>query len=190
MSRNKFIEIATTYIKRDGIDSLLAWLDTTDFYTAPASTRFHNSFEGGLCEHTLNVWDNLCKLLRTYTDIKVSVETAAIIALFHDVCKADVYKTEMRNTKENGVWVKVPYYTFKEDFPFGGHGAKSVYLVQKHIKLTDEEAVAIMNHMGNEDGKYTCFDVYEKYPIAWLLHVADEAATVLDESEGKDNDNK
>lgn len=184
-NKSKFQEIANKYIKREGIGNLLAWLDQTDFYDAPASTRFHNSFEGGLCLHSLNVWTNLCKLLHPFNEIQTNVETAAIITLFHDLCKVNLYKVEMRNVKENNVWVQKPYYTVDEEFPFGGHGAKSVYLIQKHMKLTDEEAVAIMNHMGNEDGKYTVFSSYEKYPIAWLLHVADEAATILDEKRGE-----
>lgn len=189
-NKSKFLDIATKYIKRDGIGNLLTWLDQTDFYDAPASTRFHNSFQGGLCIHSLNVWKNYCTLLHSFNEIQTNAETAAIITLFHDLCKVNMYKVEMRNVKENNVWVQKPYYTVDEEFPFGGHGAKSVYLIQKHIQLTDEEAVAIMNHMGNEDGKYTVFSSYEKYPIAWLLHVADEAATVLDESRGKQNDNR
>lgn len=180
--REKFLEIYQKYILREGAGEFLDWLESTDFFDAPASTRYHGSFKGGLCQHSINVFEQLIRLLKAYKEIKTTGETAAIIALLHDVCKANCYKTEMRNAKQNGVWVQVPYYTFNEDFCYGNHGGKSVYLIGKHMKLTDEEAVAIQCHMGNEDGKYTVSNAYEQTPLAWLLHVADEAATYLDES--------
>lgn len=180
--KEKFLELYHKYIFREGADGFINWLESTDFFTAPASTRYHGSYQGGLCQHSINVFEQLIRLLKTYKEIKTTGETAAIIALLHDVCKADCYKTEMRNTKQNGAWIQVPYYTFQEDFCYGNHGGKSVYLIGKYMRLTDEEAVAIQCHMGNEDGKYTVSNAYEQNPLAWLLHVADEAATYLDES--------
>ena len=182
MYRKKFKEIYTQYIDRPGADKLMEWLDHSDFFTAPASTRFHGDHEGGLCEHSLAVWEELVRLLKVYPEIKVSAETAAIVSLLHDLCKIGCYKIEMRNKKENGLWRSVPTYVFQEDFCYGGHGSKSVYLAQKFIELTDTEAVAINCHMGFSDrgpGDYSLGNAYENFPLAWLLHVADESATYV-----------
>jgi hypothetical protein len=174
-----FTEIYTTHIKRDGSEDLLRWLDSTDFFTAPGSTRFHDSYSGGLADHSVNVFNELVRLLKAYPEIKTTAETAAIVTLLHDVCKAGCYKTEMRNRKnEFGQWEKYPVYTFKEDFPYGGHGSKSVYLIQKFMKLTDEEAVCINCHMGVENGNFAVNDAYRAYPLAFLVHTADMASTI------------
>ena len=183
-SREKFIKLFNEYIGRSGADELLEWLESTDFFDAPASTRFHGDHAGGLCEHSVHVWEELVRLLRAYPEIKVSAETAAIVSLLHDLCKIGCYKTELRNQKVNNVWVKQPVYVFNEDFCFGGHGSKSVYLAQKYIRLTDEEAVAINCHMGPWDrnpSDYSLGNAYEKYPLGLLLHWADESATFIRE---------
>lgn len=183
MSKEKFISLYRHFITRDGAEELLDYIESTDFFTAPASTRFHGAYEGGLCEHSVNVFNELVRLLKAYPEVKVSGETAAIVSLLHDLCKANCYKTEMRNKKnEDGKWVQVPFYTFNEDFCFGGHGSKSVYLIQKHMNLTDEEATAINCHMGPWDrspNDYSIGNAYEKFPLAWLTHVADESATYM-----------
>ena len=182
--RDDFIKQYTTHIKRPGASALLSWLDTTDFFTAPASTRFHGSYEGGLCEHSVNVWEELIRLLRAYPEVRITAETAAIVSLLHDLCKIGCYKTELRNQKVNGVWVQRPVYIFEEDFSYGGHGSKSVFLAQSYMKLTKEEAVAINCHMGFSDrgpGDFNLGAAYEQYPLAWLLHVADESATYIRE---------
>lgn len=180
-TKNKFIEEYNKYIKREGSQELLEFLKSSDFFTAPASTKYHAAYEGGLCQHSLSVFYELIRLLKAYPEIKVSGETAAICALLHDVCKINFYSTEMRNVKENGTWVQKPYYTVDEKFKFGGHGSKSVYLISKYIKLTDEEAVAINCHMGAwEDNKsYSVSGSYEQNHFAWLLHVADESSTFI-----------
>lgn len=179
-----FLSIFDKYVQRDGADNLRDWLLCSDFFTAPASTKYHGSFEGGLCKHSLNVWKQMINLLKAYPEIKANSETVAIISLLHDVCKIDLYKIDYRNVKNRlGIWEKMPYYTHDEKFAYGNHGGKSVFLISKHIKLTDEEAVAIQCHMGNEDGKYTTSSAYQQFPLAWLLHVADEAATFIDEKE-------
>jgi hypothetical protein len=174
-----FEEIYTTHIKRDGAVELLRWLKSTDFFTAPGSTRFHDCYAGGLADHSVRVFNELTRLARAYPELKVSDETAAIVTLLHDVCKAGCYKTEMRNRKnEFGQWEKYPVYTFQEDFAFGGHGSKSVYLIQKFMKLTDEEAVCINCHMGPENGNFAVNDAYRAYPLAFLVHTADMASTI------------
>jgi len=170
------------YICREGAPALLSWLDSTDFFTAPASTKYHCSHEGGLCEHSLNVW---YRLIKKPSSVEYQPETLAIVSLLHDVCKANFYKAEMRNTKdEKGNWVKVPYYTVEEAFPFG-HGEKSVFLIERFIRLTEEEAVAIRYHMGGfseKPGDYSCGAAFAKYPLALHLHESDLEATYLDEA--------
>ena len=185
MSKKAFIELYDTYITRPGSRDLLDWLETTDFFTAPASTRFHGDHEGGLCEHSINVFEEIVRLLKAYPEIQISGETAAIITLLHDLCKIGCYKIELRNKKINGVWVQVPTYVFDEDFCYGGHGSKSVYLIQKYMNLKPEEAVAINCHMGFSDrnpGDYSLGNAFNQYPLAWLLHVADESATIIREN--------
>ena len=178
MNKEKFIELYSQYIKRPGAQELLKWIENSDFFTAPASTRFHECYEGGLCEHSVHIFYELVHLLNAYPEVKVSCETAAIVSLLHDLCKIGCYKTELRNKKENGVWVQIPFYTFNEDFSFGGHGSKSVYLIQKYMKLTDEEATAINCHMGVENGNWAVNDAFRQYPLAFLLHTADMASTI------------
>ena len=107
----------------------------------------------------------------------------AIVSLFHDICKIDTYKVDYRNVKdvETGKWKREPYYRQQDDSCFGAHGAKSVFLINCFMKLSQEETIAILHHMGAWD-KSTYSDpgkAYEKYPLAWLLHVADEAATYI-----------
>ena len=187
--KEEFLEIYNKNIKRDGADKLLAWLENTDFFTCPASTRFHNNFVGGLCEHCVNVYHRYLNLIKAeygenYNEI-ISDESIAIIALLHDICKVETYKTELRNVKRDGVWVQEPYFTTEEELPYG-HGEKSVYIVSGFMKLTREEAMAINWHMGGFDmrvkgGSYAISDAYYKFPRAFLIHVADMQATYLDE---------
>ena len=181
-NRERFLELAHG-IQRRGIHGLIDWLEGTDFFTAPASTRYHGACPGGLCEHSLNVYDALHRLLPVYPEFEINDESAAIVSLFHDLCKVNFYATEKRNRKnEYGHWESYDSYTVKEQFCFGGHGSKSVFLIQRFIPLTNEEAAAVNSHMGAFDNERVG-DVYQQFPLAWLLHVADEAATYI--SEGK-----
>ena len=187
--REEFIEIFKNNIKREGADKLLAWLEGSDFFNSPASTKFHSNFEGGLCEHSVNVYNRLKKLVmaeygENYADV-VSDESLAIMGLLHDVCKVGTYKTEMRNVKVDGIWVQQPYFTVSDDLPYG-HGEKSVYMLCGFIKLTREEAVAINWHMSGFDmrvkgGSYAISDAYYQHPVAVLLAMADMMASYLDE---------
>lgn len=190
--KDDFIRIFTQYIKRPGATELLEWLESSDFFSAPASTRFHGNYEGGLCEHSVNVWEELVRLLKAYPEIKVTGETAAIVSLLHDLCKIGCYKPELKSrktgrTKRDGKpeWEDYIGYSFQEDFCYGGHGSKSVFLIQKYMALTEAEAVAVNCHMGFADrgpGDYSLGAAYERYPLAWLLHTADSAAAYLRES--------
>lgn len=179
--KEKFISLCSG-IHRDGINELMEWLENSDFYISPASTKYHLSCEGGLLKHSLNVYDELRRLLTAYPEVKVPDESILIAALFHDLCKVNCYKTEMRNRKNSsGYWEQCVVYTWDEKFHYGGHGSKSVYLIQKFIRLTDEEAVAINCHMSCWDGNTTVGEAYAQFPFAWLLHVADEGATYIAE---------
>ncbi len=188
--KDTFTEIYRKYITRDGADRFLEYLTAkSDFFTAPASTRFHGSHEGGLAEHSVNVYE----CLRAYLDrervkslyhMEYSDESVALVALLHDVCKIGCYKVSMRNVKdENGVWQKVPYYQFDDPMPYG-HGEKSVYIISGFMRLSREEAFAIRYHMGfsgNED-KGSVGKALEQYPLAFALSVADMEATYFLES--------
>ena len=183
-NREKFIEIFRTTVHREGADKLLDYLtEKTDFFTAPASTRFHGSYEGGLLEHSLNVYECLCDFVnrprfREKYGFTFDEESLAIVALLHDICKTNFYKVEMRNVKKNGVWESVPYYTIDDQLPYG-HGEKSVYILSGFLRLTRDEAFAIRYHMGfsgpedaNQIGK-----ALEMFPLAFALCVADMEAS-------------
>lgn len=185
-TKQEFERIVADNVHREGHVQLMEWLLSTDFFTAPASTRYHGAYEGGLAIHSLNVYSQLKRLCEFY-DCEASRESVAIVALFHDLCKIGTYKTEMRWRKNNlNQWEQYPVFVRKEDFAFGGHGSKSVYLVQHFMKLEPEEAAAINCHMGQwEATQYgNPSEVYERNKLAWLLHVADEAASYLTEQEG------
>lgn len=176
-----FTDLCRGVIRREGLEDLLNWLEKADFYTAPASTRYHGAYQGGLCQHSLDVYE-YAKKMAILCEQEIPEESLAIAALFHDLCKVNFYKTDKRNQKINGEWVEVPYYTIEEKYAFGGHGSKSVFLVQQFMKLKTDEAAAINCHMGFSQGGDTVRDVsaaYHAFPLAWIIHVADEAATYL-----------
>lgn len=193
--KDEFLRIYHENIKRPGAEEFLKWLESTDFFSAPASTRFHLARPGGLVEHSVHVYERLKKLysVEKYGDLSdVAVfpeaETIAICGLLHDTCKANFYGVEMRNRKnEQGQWEKYPFYVVNDQLPYG-HGEKSVYIISSFMKLTREEAMAIRWHMGGFDesvkgGSYAMSDAFSKFPLAVLLHVADLQASYLDEAE-------
>lgn len=178
--------------KRPGIENLLEFIRKSDFYTAPASTRFHGSYEGGLLEHSLNVLDCLAEKKASDNAIwhkelvNVQSESIVISALLHDLCKTYFYTTEIRNKKdESGAWVQVPFYTVNDLIPYG-HGEKSVMMIEEYIKLLPAERYAIRWHMGSYEPKElwnTLGTAMEKYPLVLALHEADMEATYLLEKE-------
>ncbi len=179
--KEEFLEIFNSCVTRQGKDRLLEWLLGTDFFYAPASTRFHSSFKEGLLIHSLNVY----KMLKAENDIekKYSDESIALVGLCHDFCKINFYKESTRNVKNQttGAWETVPYYTVEDGFPYG-HGEKSVFLLERFIRLTTEEAMAIRWHMGGFDdtakaGNFSIGLAFEKYPLAVMTHIADLKAT-------------
>lgn len=189
-NKERFLHLCAQ-IKRDGIDDLINYLEGSDFFTCPASARYHGSYPGGLLEHSLNVYDELSRLVKAYPEVKASEETIIISALFHDLCKVNLYVTEKRNRKNSaGQWESYEAYSYDEKLHYGGHGSKSVFILQNYIKLTVEEAVAINCHMSCWDGNKDVGSAYEQFPIAWLLHVADEAATYIKEGKNTDAGNE
>lgn len=194
--KDRFVELYQQLITRPGADKLLAWLETTDFFEAPASTRFHLSRPGGLVEHSIHVYHRLHDLFvserqnrenEPFIELSDSEEeTIAICGLLHDICKANFYAVEMRNRKnEQGQWEKYPFYVVNDQLPYG-HGEKSVYIISGFMKLTREEAMAIRWHMGFSDndfrvGGFSVGNAFEKFPLALLTHMADLQATYLDE---------
>lgn len=191
--REEFIEIFNSNIKREGADRLLDFLENkSDFFTAPASTRYHNAFEGGLLRHSLNVYKCMCAYMdrvrvKEEYGLTATAESIAIVALLHDVCKVNFYRTSYRNAKneKTGQWEKVPYFEIHDTLPYG-HGEKSVYMISGFIRLSREEAMAIRWHMGfsGTEDKNTIGRALEMYPLAFALSVADmEASYFLEGSE-------
>lgn len=193
--KDKFIKAYTENITRPGADKLLAWIESSDFFTAPASTRFHLSSPGGLLEHSLHVFERMKAICANEATITTgfnepSMETIAVCGLLHDICKANFYAVEMRNRKnDQGRWEQYPFYVVDDKLPYG-HGEKSVYIISGFMRLSRKEAMAIRWHMGFSDndfqgGGYSVGNAFDKFPLAVLLHIADLQATYLDETGDK-----
>jgi hypothetical protein len=189
--KEEFLNLCKNNIKRNGVDNLLKWLSGSDFFTAPASSRFHLSCKYGLVKHSLNVYHRLMKeYVNEYGEITNDgiIETLTICALFHDLCKVNYYSESTRNVKNNatGEWEKVPYYIVDEKVPLG-HGEKSVIIIQQFMKLKMEEILAINSHMGFSDtrvlgGDYSIVNSWDKHQLGLLLHIADLKASKIDEA--------
>ena len=166
-------------INRPGMSELMEFLEKSDYYKAPASTKYHGAYEKGLMEHSYKVYEILKEKVE-FHKIEVSEETLIIVTLLHDLCKVNFYKIDYRNAKNaKGEWEKVPYYTIEDTIPYG-HGEKSVMMLTEYIKLTNEEKYAIRWHMGFSEPKEvygTLGQAFKKYPLALLLHEADMEAT-------------
>lgn len=195
-NKEQFLEIFHRTIHREGSDKLLEWLESSDFFDAPASTKFHGSYAGGLLEHSLNVYRRLCDRLVEDEEGGLdgkphkspSQETIAIAALFHDLCKVNVYKPSTKNVKIDGKWQTVPCYEREEKFPCGDHADKSIIILQNFMHLEPEEILAIRAHMGGFDsaakgGSYVINDIFKISRLAVHLHLADMEATHLIEEE-------
>ena len=187
-AKEEFIALYQDSIQRRGAQQFLDYLtgENSDFFIAPSSTRFHGSHEGGLVEHSVNVYHCLKDYLsrprtKELYRMDFTEETVALVALLHDVCKLNYYKTDYRNAKnEQGVWEKVPYYTINDTLPYG-HGEKSVYIISSYMRLSREEAFAIRYHMGFSgcEDRNSIGKAFEMFPLALALHVADMEATYL-----------
>ncbi|GHU82160.1 HD family phosphohydrolase [Clostridia bacterium] len=180
--KEQFFEIYKANITRAGSTELLEWLQKTDFFTAPASSKYHCACEQGLIMHSISVHNVMRE--KHFDEEKDNPESFAICALLHDLCKAQFYKTSTRNVKneDTGKWEKVPYYAIDDVFPYG-HGEKSVFLIERFMRLKIDEAMAIRWHMGgfSDNAGFSVSQAYEKYPIAVKLHLADLESTYLRE---------
>ena len=193
-NKKEFEELLLS-INRDGVKELVEYLNGTDFFNAPASTKYHNSVEGGLCDHSLNVYHNLLKVIDTFGFTgKFKEDSVKLVSLCHDISKADFYEFYLQNRKLDKPggryeWVQVGNYKVRDienRMVAGDHGFNSIFILNKYIKLTEPETVAILNHhsgmdaTGNVPGYIT--EVYNRYPLAFLLHLADYASICIDEN--------
>ncbi len=183
--QEEFIEIYQGKISREGSVPLLEWLRRTDFFTAPASSKFHCACPGGLVQHSVSVYRAMME--KYFDPEKDNEESFAICALLHDVCKAQFYKEGFSNVKneETGAWEKRSFYMVEDSFPYG-HGEKSVFLIERFLRLKTSEAMAIRWHMGGFDdaargGSFAVSQAFERYPLAVKLHLADLESTYLRE---------
>ena len=203
MNENKeqFLELVGG-IEREGFskDDLVELLTNSDFFIAPASTKYHGAYPGGLCEHCLDVYKELKMLSSKFPQYFYEEDTLRIVSLFHDISKTGLYKKDIRNKKfyhENGSkfdnlglfdWVSEEVYSVDHEhkFIYGNHEQTSEFLVRQYLPLTIEESVALLHHhggMGWDSSQVNITDIFNKYPLALLLHIADMLASYLDQNE-------
>jgi HD superfamily phosphohydrolase YqeK len=183
-TKSKILELLGD-IERPGMPGLLAYLESSDFFTAPASTRFHAAYSGGLADHSLSTYSVFEQKVKTY-GIDLPADSVKLCGLLHDVCKIGLYHRGKRNVKENGKWVEKEVWVSEDILPLG-HGEKSVYLIQKHIQLTDLEALAIRWHMGLSEPRelWDSLDAARgMHPAIMALHIADMESSFLAEEQG------
>ena len=179
-NKERFIALLKT-TNRAGVDKIIEYLETTDFFEAPASTQYHENYTGGLCEHSLKVYDTFEILHKTF-DINMNISSIILMSLLHDVCKANCYTKEKKNVKIGQNWTQVDYWKFDDNNPIG-HGHKSVILLQQHgLTLNDLEIQSIITHMNGYDKSdlFNASNVYNKNDLTIWLHVADFIATYKD----------
>lgn len=184
--KERFLSKFHDNIKRDGAEDLLAWLSKSDFFEAPASTKFHGNYDGGLLEHSLNVYDALKKRVDEDEQCDAPDESVAIVALLHDLCKVNFYKKTTKNVKVDGQWTAKEVFEIDERFPIGYHADKSVILIQQFMRLLPEEMLAIRAHMGGFDealkgGAQFVSKIFDRSRLAVHLHIADMEASYLKE---------
>lgn len=179
--KEKYLDLLRS-TEREGIDDLIEWLNTTDFFEAPASTKGHGSFIGGLLLHSINVYT----LLKNF-NVKAGApeDSLIIVGLLHDLCKVGYYKKSLKNVKDpvEKRWVEQEVFIIDDTLPLG-HGEKSLFLAERYIRLTDDEAAAIRWHMSGYDDAARSYAggraqsaAYEKYPLAVAAAIADMYAT-------------
>ena len=195
-NREAFESCCHQYIQRNGIDALLEYLKTkTDFFEAPSSTSFHLNEPGGLCRHSLNVFETLLTLYTSLVEPRiedgtspfadtVSTESIAVVALFHADRRAKTSRpTERRKKDANGRWMSYPGYEVNDSFPFG-HGEKSCVVIHWFLPLRQEELLAIRWHMGMFEMPDAASSTRRSYraamehsPLVSLLQAADLVAS-------------
>ena len=195
-----FLETKLKETNRPGMDAVLDFLRSTDFYTAPSSTAYHSNYDGGLLDHSILVYIMALRyrdvLIDMYPELadKLPVESITISTLLHDICKACFYKKviKWRKNPETDVWETYETYTIEDNFPIG-HGEKSVIMLQNFgLQLSPEEMIAIRFHMGAWDGamltndvKYSYSKALNTYPLMVLVQMADNSSSLLLEKQNK-----
>lgn len=164
------------------------WLNTNGFFNAPASTKYHGAYAGGLFDHSFTVCGRLEQLTKD-NDLKWQrPESPFIVGMFHDVCKCDqyvpIFETEY-STVSHGMLIpneKITGYEYNTHTVLKGHGSKSVMLLSQFINLTEEEMLCIRYHMGAyEKEEWAEFDMaIRKYPNVLWTHMADMLASKVD----------
>lgn len=187
-NKKKFIEIFNDKISREGSKQLLEWLQSSTFFTDPSAKAHHGNFDGGLCEHSLNVYNKLVQFYNIYKEEfpeekVISDESIAITALLHDLCKVGLYKKGFRNVKNDGTgqWEKKEVYEWNDTLGMG-HGEASVYIIQSFMKLTRDEALSIFWHMGGYSASVKGGDnginvARSQTPLVSLISMADSWAS-------------
>lgn len=201
-NKEEFIQLVRS-IKREGcdIEGLIKKLEASDFFTAPASTRFHGAYEGGLCDHSLSVYHNMCSLVKSkHLEEEISEDTVKIVTLLHDFSKMNLYKRDYRNKKVyceegskhdaggNFEWVVEESYStapLEERFIYGNHEETSEFMIRQYIPLEYKESAAILSHHGGmsyDSSKADISPIYDRYPVALLLHLADMLSCYIEKA--------
>lgn len=184
-NKKEIISILET-VNRPGIKELIEWLCKHDYFTAPASTMYHSNYEGGLAQHSLNVYRVLKDKAEHYKNLSIPSESVILCGLLHDLCKVNFYNLSTRNKKNEitNKWEKVPFYKVDDQVPLG-HGEKSIIILNTFVRLTVDEMYAIRAHMGGYEPKEnwnTVSGCWNKCKWAVLLHAADlEASYIYEE---------
>ena len=194
----------------DKVEELITKLESSDFFYAPATTQYYGSYPGGLCEHSLQVLDNMLALGESLQlGERVPYRSIVIVALLHEMCKMNKYELGFKNVKNhhpkgkltdgNGKfdWESVSTYQsrpLENRFVYGTDGETSEFMVRQFINLTLEESVAIMNYKGDSDGNQSrgtnLANIFGRYPLAALLHSADVLACFVNDKLVKDRENE
>lgn len=191
-NKNEFLSLVSGITREFDKEKLISWLEKSGFFTAPASIKNHSSFDGGLCYHSLNVYaalENLCNTYALDDEGKplYDEDSIRIVALFHDISKTNLYEKYFRNVKNDitNKWEQKEEYRTKDAndrFIYGNHEETSLFMVRSFIPLNVEEEVAILSHMGGmswDSAQTNLGEVYSKYGLACLLHVADMLSTFI-----------
>lgn len=192
LNKNTFLGLLNS-ITREGadIEKLTRQLEKSDFFYAPASTKYHGSYPGGLCDHCLCVYHNLVSLVKNkHLENVISEESLIITALLHDMDKMNKYTTYEKNVPpddNNPKWHKEECYKLRDDktLVYGNHEENSEYIVRQFIPLTREESVAILHHMGGmsfDSSQQNIGDIFENYSLALLLWIADMLSTYIEKA--------
>lgn len=186
--RKKYLAFLSQ-VDREGIPDLVKYLEESDFFTAPGSTKYHNAYPGGLVEHSLLVCTHAMRLASIYLPDPKHHESIVLTSLTHDLCKINMYSQKshmVKNEGTGGIWTPERYYIIEDQFPYG-HGEKSVLILQRFLKLTNDEIMAVRWHMGGFDdvagtyaGGMQLRSAAETYPLVILLHMADLASCYLE----------